>query len=92
MQDDITCLESKGRETPNSRLFGHNYVWKILDNIWQKFVKIIRADPQEIEVRQKIDGYGNQYWYAYDPVTGKSFASGSEADISMWVEQLYRSH
>ena len=92
MHNDLNCLQSKGRETPNSRLFGHNYRWVILDNFWQKLVKIILVNSQEVEVRQKIDRYGNQYWYAYDPVTGKSFASGSEADISMWLEQLHRSH
>jgi hypothetical protein len=26
----------------------------------------------------------------YDPITGQSLSSGSEADISMWIEQSYR--
>ncbi|BCL38805.1 hypothetical protein [Nostoc sp. MS1] len=92
MQDDITCLESQGRETLNSTRFRHNYGWEILHKIWQKLVKIIISNPQEIQVKQKVDRYGNQYWYAYDPITGKSFASGSQADIAMWIEQVYRSH
>jgi hypothetical protein len=45
---------------------------------------------KEIQVWQKSDSHGNIYWKAYDPVTGKSFSSGSEADISMWIEQRYR--
>lgn len=80
MQDDISCLQSKGRETPNSQVFRHNYCWENLHNFWQKFVKIILVNSQEVQVRQNIDRYGNQYWHAYDPVTGKSFASGSEAE------------
>ncbi|BAT53231.1 hypothetical protein NOS3756_21900 [Nostoc sp. NIES-3756] len=92
MQDDITCLQSQGREMPNSTVFRHNYGWKILHNIWQKLVKIIILNPQEIQVKQKVDRYGNQYWYAYDPITGKSFTSGSQADISMWIEQVHRSY
>jgi hypothetical protein len=91
MQDDIACLQSQGRESLNNIIFRHNYGRKILHNIWQKFLKIIILDPQEIQVQQKVDRYGNKYWYVYDPVTGKSFASGSEADISMWIEQVYRS-
>jgi len=92
MRDHLNCLESKGRETPNSKLFGHNYGREILHNIWQKLGKIIIVNSQQVQMRPNIDRYGNQYWYAYDPVTGKSFVSGSEADISMWIEQLYRSH
>ncbi|MBW4564596.1 MAG: hypothetical protein KME32_26400 [Mojavia pulchra JT2-VF2] len=65
-------------------------VWKSLLNFWQSEMKILLADPDELQVRQKIDRHGNIYWQAYDPVTGKSFSSGSEVDISMWIEQLYR--
>ncbi|QLE55542.1 hypothetical protein [Nostoc sp. TCL26-01] len=90
MQDDIRCLESKGIKTPASILFRQNFSWGFLQNIWQKFVKIILVDTQEIQVRQKVDRHGNQYWFVYDPVTGRSFASGSEADVSMWIEQTYR--
>lgn len=90
MQNDIRCLQSKGIETPNTILFGHNSHWRKLHNIWQNLLKRIQVNPNEIQVSKKVDRYGNQYWYAYDPVTGKSFASGSEVDISMWIEQLYR--
>ncbi|MFN6464977.1 MAG: hypothetical protein RMZ41_024595 [Nostoc sp. DedVER02] len=64
--------------------------WKSLDSIWENFVKILLADPQELKVWQKVDRYGNIYWQAYDPATRKTFSSGSQADVCMWIEQLYR--
>ncbi len=90
MQNDICCLQPKDRETKSDVRLRHNIFPGILQNIWQKLLKIVLANPQEIQVKQKLDRYGNQYWYVYDPVTGKSFASGSDADISMWIEQIYR--
>ncbi|MEH2179081.1 hypothetical protein [Nostoc sp.] len=57
--------------------------------IWANFVKKLLA-PHELQVWRKVDRHGNIYWQAYDPVTGKSFSSGSETDMSMWIEQLYR--
>jgi hypothetical protein len=64
--------------------------WKILHSIWENFAKKLLADPNELQVGQKVDRYGNIYWQAYDPATGKSFSSGSQADVCMWIEQLYR--
>ncbi|WP_445633531.1 hypothetical protein NSTC745_05199 [Nostoc sp. DSM 114161] len=93
MSNHKKCLEAKRIDiTSNSSFqekFNFNF-WKSLHNIWEKFIKQLLADPNELQVTQKVDRYGNIYWQAYDPVTGKSFASGSEVELSMWIEQLYR--
>ncbi|WP_414519790.1 hypothetical protein [Nostoc sp. PCC 9305] len=65
-------------------------MWKSLHIIWESFVKKLLVDPNELQVWQKVDRHGNIYWQAYDPATGKSFSSGSETDVFMWIEQLYR--
>jgi hypothetical protein len=80
---DITCSPSFQKKV-NSKF------WESLHSIWKNFLNQLLADPNELQVRQKVDRHGNIYWQAYDPVTGKSFASGSEVDMSMWIEQLYR--
>ncbi|WP_242063184.1 hypothetical protein [Nostoc sp. FACHB-892] len=64
--------------------------WEFLHSIWKIFVKKLLLDSNELQVWQKVDRYGNTYWQAYDPATGKSFSSGSQADVCMWIEQLYR--
>jgi hypothetical protein len=90
MKNDIGCLKFQGAETATSSNVERKFSFKNLHEIWQSFVKILLADPKELQVSKKVDRHGNIYWEAYDPVTGKSFSSGSEADISMWIEQLYR--
>lgn len=93
MNNHIKCLEAKKIDINSSSSFHKKFnfnFWESLHNIWEKFVQQIIADSNELQVTQKVDRYGNIYWQAYDPVTGKSFASGSEADVSMWIEQLYK--
>uniref|UniRef100_A0A8J7D2N5 Uncharacterized protein n=1 Tax=Desmonostoc muscorum LEGE 12446 TaxID=1828758 RepID=A0A8J7D2N5_DESMC len=80
---DINCSLSFQKKV-NSKF------WESLHSIWKNFLNQLLADSNELQVRQKVDRHGNIYWQAYDPVTRKSFASGSEADMSMWIEQLYR--
>lgn len=102
MKEDICCLQSKDIKTPANQLFKHNFqssdtcgsprkdFSQFLVHLWQELVRKILVNSQELQVWQKVDRYGNKYWQAYDPRTGKSFTSGSETDISMWIEQLYR--
>ncbi|MBD2354720.1 hypothetical protein H6G41_08770 [Tolypothrix sp. FACHB-123] len=67
-----------------------SFIQELLHNFWQNTVKILSSDYQELEVIQKVDRKGNIYWQAYDPISGKSYSSGSEVDVCMWIEQLYR--
>ncbi|WP_223280043.1 hypothetical protein [Nostoc sp. PA-18-2419] len=91
MNNSIKCLQLK--KINSSTLFPkkvNSNFWESLHSIWKKFLNQLLADPKELQVTQKVDRHGNIYWQAYDPVTGKSFASGSEVDVSIWIEQLYR--
>lgn len=66
-------------------LFSFSWLYKV----WQKFIYTLTS-PEELQVWQKRDRFGNTYWEAYDPQTGGYFCSGSEADILAWIEQRYR--
>ncbi|MEH1924449.1 hypothetical protein [Nostoc sp.] len=93
MNNDIRCLSTEDIEincSPSLQKKNHSNLWKSLHLIWEKFVEKLLSNPNELQVWQKVDRQGNIYWQAYDPVTGKSFSSGSETDVSMWIEQLYR--
>ncbi|MDZ8083541.1 MAG: hypothetical protein RMY36_030265 [Nostoc sp. SerVER01] len=93
MNNQTKCLEAEEIDITCSPSFYKKVnlnFWESLHSIWEKFVRQLIADPNELQVTQKVDRHGNIYWQAYDPVTGKYFASGSEVDVSMWIEQLYR--
>ncbi|MDZ7967641.1 MAG: hypothetical protein RM368_22255 [Nostoc sp. DedSLP03] len=93
MNNNIRCLQKEDIEincSPSFQKKNNSNFWKSLYMIWENFVKKLLTEPNELQVWQKVDRHGNIYWQAYDPVTGKSFSSGSETDVSMWIEQLYR--
>jgi len=63
-------------------------LFAICKTIWQYFIRTITSN-NEVQVWQKTDRYGNTYWQAYDPKTGKSTSLGSEAEMRIWIEQRY---
>jgi hypothetical protein len=69
---------------PNQRFF-----WSRLEKFWkvllQQFVK-----PPELQVWQKRDRWGNIWWNAYDPLTGRSIRHIAEEQMRIWIEQRYR--
>lgn len=90
MKNNCMCLQYD--DTELEQKFGNDntsILQKFLCGIWQKIVNAVLTS-QELKVWQKSDRYGNNYWEAYDPATGKSFKSGSESDMLAWIEQLYR--
>ncbi len=93
MGNDIRCLPTEDIEINCNPLFKkkiNSNFWESLHSHWKGFVKELLANPNELQVWQKVDRHGNIYWQAYDPRSGKSFSSGSQADVCMWIEQLYR--
>ena len=97
MNNNTGCLKSEDRLTKirqeakqELNLYKTSYLFALAENFWQNFVRWVLDNNKEIQVWQKSDRHGNIYWKAYDPITGKSFFSGSEADISIWIEQRYR--
>lgn len=86
MDNNIMCLPTEDTRINCNPLFKKKFnsnLYKFLHRIWQSFVKKLLSDPNELQVLQKVDRYGNIYWQAYDPATGKYFSSGSQADVCM---------
>ncbi len=91
MKNNRVCLPSKDTELKLKFSYSsYYYLRKFLRDIWQNIVNALLTNHQQLQVKQKVDRQGNIYWQAYEPITGKSFTSGSEADIIAWIEQLYR--
>lgn len=97
MKSVIECQNSKELESTDNlespkecRVGISSHLWNRFFDWCKKFLNNLLADTHEIQVLQKVDRHGNIYWQAYDPVTGNSFSSGSETDVCMWIEQLYK--
>lgn len=43
----------------------------------------------ELRVWQSYDRFGNNWWHAYDPVTGRHTSVNSEAELRVWIETRY---
>ncbi|UBF26459.1 hypothetical protein K9N68_00100 [Kovacikia minuta CCNUW1] len=65
-------------QTPLARLRG----------FWQRLVSAI-ADADKLQVWQTADN-DIRWWNAYDPHTGKSVCTESEAELRQWIEENYR--
>ncbi|BAZ22683.1 hypothetical protein NIES4073_35700 [Kalymmatonema gypsitolerans NIES-4073] len=88
LKSDNSCIAiSQNAQTKANWQTSFSFSW--LYKVWQKFIYALTS-PEELQVWQKRDRFGNTYWEAYDPQTGGYFSSGSEADILAWVEQRYR--
>ncbi|MBD2214318.1 hypothetical protein H6G64_12950 [Calothrix sp. FACHB-156] len=97
MKNEIRSLQTSKINISSAKIFNRKFRSNIFTSVCQAFsdfcknaIATITADPNELQVVQKLDRHGNTYWQAYDPATGKSFSSGSEADVSIWIEQLYK--
>ncbi|MDM9379185.1 hypothetical protein QUB80_00485 [Chlorogloeopsis sp. ULAP01] len=90
MRNNEMCIQTEDTKLQlNSGYDSTSFLWRFMSNFWQKIVNLLQKH-QELQVYQKNDHKGNTYWQAYDPLTGKSFTSGSESDVRAWIEQLYR--
>lgn len=90
MRNELRCLQPEEVKITSKTSNILSYIGNLLHSFWQNTVKILLSDNQELQVIQKVDRQGHIYWQAYDPVSGKSYSSGSEVDVCMWIEQLYR--
>ncbi len=43
----------------------------------------------ELRIWQTYDCFGNNWWHAYDPVTGHHTSVDSEAKMRAWIEKRY---
>jgi hypothetical protein len=43
----------------------------------------------DLRIWQTYDREGNNWWHAYDPVTGRYTSVDSEAEMQAWIKQHY---
>lgn len=56
-------------------------------SLWQSLTNALLR-TSELRVWQRLDRFGNFYWQAYDPATGRSASYRSEAEMRAWIEEL----
>ena len=85
------CLQAETSGAVTGTIVSPNHCfWSVLScgqRLWQ-FIAHTLSRPAELRVWQRFDRFGNRYWYAYDPATGRATTSGSEAEIRAWIEEL----
>lgn len=59
-----------------------------LKEILQRLLKFFVGGNQ-LRIWQTYDRAGNNWWHAYDPVTGRHTSVDSEAEMRSWIEQRY---
>lgn len=62
--------------------------WLKTSKLLQKFLLVLTKEPEPI-IRYKKSSFGNNYWYAYDPKTGRSAHLASEEEVLIWLEERY---
>ncbi len=58
----------------------------------KRIATLFSASPKEADLKiEKVKNrYGNTYWHARDPWTGKSVFFVSESEVLRWIDDLYR--
>ena len=59
-----------------------------LKGIFQRLLKLF-VGANDLRIWQTNDSLGNNWWHAYDPVTGRHTSVDSEAEMRAWIEQHY---
>jgi hypothetical protein len=57
---------------------------RILEGLTESFL-----GGNELQIWQTYDRFGNNWWHAYDPVTGCRTRVQSEAEMRAWIENRY---
>ena len=59
-----------------------------LKTISHTLIRWLTTQP-ELTVKQKVDRFGNAYWYIYDPATQRSTCLTSENAVRIWIEEWF---
>lgn len=62
----------------------------ILRRGWQRLIESFLGS-NELQVWQTYDQFGNHWWHAYDPATGRHTSVVSEQELRTWIEKRYYS-
>ena len=77
-------LESNADHNQSSRFNIVEYLRRLGDRLVEYF-----NSQSEIKIWQRQDRFGNDYWEVYDPNTNRSASFGSEAEVRIWIEELF---
>jgi hypothetical protein len=87
MLNTTHCPSSDSPPLSERQHFLMSWGQKLLDS-FRNILRHLGTAP-ELQVQQQRDRAGNLYWLAYNPKTGKSYASASEVDMRDWLERQY---
>ena len=59
-----------------------------LGQLWKKFVDAL-IERNEIKIEVLEHKFGNTYWVAHDPLTGRRLYFHSEAELRTWCDRRY---
>jgi hypothetical protein len=76
---DPTFLQSNAERSPIDWL--NRLINGLIDNFVPK---------TELQIKKLSDTFGNEWWYAYDPKTGKSVYADSDSEMRLWIESNYK--
>lgn len=85
-QKNSALLQPSARQKMLSFLFEG---WSRLQKVSRRYIKNLNAS-QELQVWQTCDRWGNRWWSAYDPATGRVIQDVSEDHIRAWVEHRHQ--
>jgi hypothetical protein len=87
MMNSTHCPISDQSPLPNQQHFLLSLFERLM-KAGRKGLKTLSHQP-ELQVWQKRDRQGGLHWYAYNPMTGRSFSASSEAEMRIWIEKQY---
>lgn len=79
---EVIFSQSEHKQVKKSKFFS------ALKGIWQHLLTTLTND-NALQVWQTTDRFGNTWWNAYDPATGRSTSLASEAEMRVWIEERY---
>jgi hypothetical protein len=80
-------LEANFSQSEQKRVKNSKFL-SALHRIWQHLLTIL-TKGNDLQVWQTSDRFGNTWWNAYDPATGRSTSLASEAEMRVWIEERY---
>jgi hypothetical protein len=57
----------------------------------QNWLNSILFGNTELQVSQFVDSANDQWWYAFDPQTGRCVYADSEIELRLWIKDHYLS-
>jgi len=66
----------------------NSLIISILRTFWQYLLTSF-IGSNELRIWQTYDCFGNNWWHAYDPITGRHTSVDSKAEMQAWIKKHY---